>query len=201
MQYTPQCTDQELVAGCREGKPLAQKALYQRYFGKMLGIAMRYTKHQEEAVEILNNAFLKVFTCLHKYEDQNNLAGWIAKIVFNTAIDFVRQHVKYKQVMDFEVQRDLPTHNDGLAHLQAADLFKLVQNLPTASRTVFCLYVIDGYKHKEIGDMLNITEGTSKWHLAYARQELQKMLQGQYKTEKKNKSNNNNKSEFKIAFS
>jgi RNA polymerase sigma factor (sigma-70 family) len=197
MQYTTQTTDQELVTGCREGKPLAQKALYQRYFGKMLGIAMRYTKHQEEAIEILNNAFLKVFTSLHKYEDQNNLAGWIAKIVFNTAIDFVRQHVKYKQVMDFEVAHDSPTFNDGLSQLQATDLYKLVQQLPTASRTVFCLYVIDGYKHKEIGTMLNITEGTSKWHLAYARQELQKMLQTQYKTEKKN----NNNGKLKIAFS
>jgi RNA polymerase sigma factor (sigma-70 family) len=197
MSYSNQSTDQELIVGCREGHPLAQKAIYQRYFGKMFGIALRYTKHQEEAIEILNNAFLKVFTCLHKYEDQNNLAGWIAKIVFNTAIDFVRQHVKYKQVMDFEVQQDAPTHNDGLSHLQAEDLYKLIQQLPTASRTVFSLYVLEGYRHKEIGEMLNITEGTSKWHLAYARQELQKMLQTQYKTEKKN----NSDGKFRIVFS
>lgn len=185
MRYSQQSTDQELIEGCRSSERLAQKCLYERYAGKMFGIAMRYTKHQEEAVEILNNAFLKVFTSLHKYEDQNNLGGWIAKIVFNTAIDFVRQHVKYKQVMDFEIQHEAPIHNQGIEQLQAEDLYRLIQQLPTASRTVFCLYVIDGYKHKEIAEMLRITEGTSKWHLAYARQELQRLLQTQQKQEKK----------------
>jgi RNA polymerase sigma factor (sigma-70 family) len=185
MRYTPQSTDQELIEGCRNTDRLAQKCLYERYSGKMFGIAMRYTKHQEEAIEILNSAFLKVFTSLQKYEDQNNLGGWIAKIVFNTAIDFVRQHVKYKQVMDFEAKHEAPIHNDGINQLQVEDLYRLIQQLPTASRTVFCLYVLDGYKHKEVAEILGITEGTSKWHLAYARQELQRLLQAQQKRENK----------------
>jgi len=185
MRYTSQSTDQELIQGCRNADRMAQKCLYERYAGKMFGIAMRYTKHQEEALEILNSAFLKVFTSLQKYEDQNNLGGWIAKIVFNTAIDFVRQHVKYKQVMDFETKHEAPLHNEGLQQLQAEDLYNLIQQLPAASRTVFCLYVIEGYKHKEVAELLGITEGTSKWHLAYARQELQRLLQQQQKRESK----------------
>jgi RNA polymerase sigma-70 factor (ECF subfamily) len=185
MRYTSQSTDQELIEGCRNVDRVAQKYLYERYSGKMFGIAMRYTKHQDEAIEILNSAFLKVFTSLQKYEDQNNLGGWIAKIVFNTAIDFVRQHVKYKQVMDFEAKHEAPIHNDGLNHLQVEDLYALIQQLPTASRTVFCLYVLDGYKHKEVANILGITEGTSKWHLAYARQELQRLLLVQQKKENK----------------
>lgn len=185
MRYTSQSTDQELIQGCRNVDRMAQKCLYERYAGKMFGIAMRYTKHQEEALEILNSAFLKVFTSLQKYEDQNNLGGWIAKIVFNTAIDFVRQHVKYKQVMDFETKHEAPLHNEGLQQLQAEDLYNLIQQLPAASRTVFCLYVIEGYKHKEVAELLGITEGTSKWHLAYARQELQRLLQQQQKRESK----------------
>jgi RNA polymerase sigma factor (sigma-70 family) len=189
MRYSNQDNDQTLIEGCRQSDRLAQKCLYERYFSKMFGIALRYTKHQEEAIEILNNAFLKVFTSLHKYEDQNNLGGWIAKIVFNTAIDFIRQHIKYKQVMDFEATQEAPIHNEGMEHLQAQDLYNLIQQLPTASRTVFSLYVLDGYKHKEVADLLGITEGTSKWHLAYARQELQRMLQTQAKQEKKNTNN------------
>ena len=83
MKYTKKNTDKDLVEGCLRGHRLAQKQLYDRYFGKMLGIAMRYTKHQEEAIEILNASFLKVFNSLDKYKDNNNLAGWIDKIVFN----------------------------------------------------------------------------------------------------------------------
>lgn len=183
MRYSTKNTDKELVQGCRKGNRLAQKFLYERYFGKMLGIAMRYTKHQEEAIEILNAAFLKVFTSLDKYEDNNNLAGWIAKIVFNSAIDHVRRHTKYRKVMNFEVERDAAVYNDSINHLQAEDLYKLIQKLPTASQTVFCLYVIDGYKHKEVADMLDITVGTSKWHLANARKELQRLIRQQDREE------------------
>jgi RNA polymerase sigma-70 factor (ECF subfamily) len=176
MKYTKNSTDQELIAGCHQNERLAQKCLYERYFGKMMGIAMRYTRHQEEAIDILNTAFLKVFTSLDKYQDQSNLAGWIAKIVFNTAIDHVRRHAKYKDVMDFESTQDNPVSNLSLEHLQVEDLYRLIQRLPTSSRTVFCLYVIDGYQHKEIAELLGITVGTSKWHLANARKELQQML-------------------------
>ena len=176
MKYSNKSTDNELIQGCRQTNRLAQKFLYERFFGKMFGIAMRYTQNQEEALEILNNAFLKVFTSLDKYEDNNNLAGWIAKIVFNTAIDHVRRNTKYKQVMDFNVENDASVGNDSLGNLQAEDLYRLIQKLPTSSRTVFNLYVVDGYKHKEISEMLNISVGTSKWHLANARKELQEMI-------------------------
>lgn len=177
MKYSKHSTDQSLIQGCRKEDRLAQRMLYERYFGKMMGIAMRYTRHQEEAIDILNTAFLKVFTSLDKYQDQSNLAGWIAKIVFNTAIDHVRRHARYKDVMDFEVERDASVGNLSLDYLQAEDLYKLIQKLPTSSRTVFNLYVIEGYQHKEVAEILGITVGTSKWHLANARKELQRMIQ------------------------
>lgn len=176
MRYTSKHTDTQLVEGCRANARLAQKILYERYFGKMIGIALRYTKDKEEAIEILNAAFMKVFTSLDKYQDNNNLGGWIAKIVFNCSIDHVRRHTKYHQVMNFEIEKDKPVHNDSINNLQVEDLYKLIQQLPAASRNVFCLYVIDGYKHKEVAEMLEITVGTSKWHLANARKELQGML-------------------------
>lgn len=176
MKYSAKNTDKDLINGCRKEHRLAQKILYERYFGKMLGIAMRYTKQREEAVEILNAAFMKVFTSLNRYTDNNNLAGWIAKIVFNCSIDHVRRHTKYRKVMNFEIERDAPVLNDCINTLHIEDIFKLIQKLPTASRTVFCLYVVDGYKHKEVAEMLNITVGTSKWHLANARKELQRLI-------------------------
>ena len=161
MKYSIKSTDNELIHGCRQSNRLAQKCLYERFFGKMFGIAMRYTTNQEEALDILNNSFLKVFTSLDKYEDNNNLAGWIAKIVFNTAIDFVRRNTKYRQVMDFNVENDSPVSNDSMDNLQVEDLYRLIQKLPAASRTVFNLYVIDGYKHKDISEMLEISVGTT----------------------------------------
>ena len=96
--------------------------------------------------------------------------------MFNTAIDHVRRHAKYKEVMDFEVERDGAVNNLSLDYLQVEDLYRLIQQLPTSSRTVFNLYVIEGYQHKEIAEILGITVGTSKWHLANARKELQAML-------------------------
>ncbi len=176
MKYSKKSTDKELIQGCRQGHRIAQKYLYERFFGKMYGIAMRYTTNQEEALDILNTSFLKVFTSLDKYQDNNNLAGWIAKIVFNTAIDHVRRNTKYKQVMNFTVERDAPVQNDSVNHLNAEDLYKLIQQLPSSSRTVFSLYVIDGYKHKEVAEILDISVGTSKWHLANARKELRRMI-------------------------
>lgn len=183
MKYSNKSTDNELIQGCRQGNRIAQKYLYERFFGKMFGIAMRYTQNQEEALDILNTSFLKVFTSLDKYEDNNNLPGWIAKIVFNTAIDHVRRNTKYKQVMDFNIENDASVGSESMNNLNAEDLYKLIQQLPTASRTVFSLYVIDGYKHKEISDMLDISVGTSKWHLANARKELQEKITKQYNYE------------------
>ncbi len=176
MRYSPHSTDIELVEGCRNRNRLAQKYLYQRYFGKMLGIPMRYTGNKETATEVLNMAFFKVFKSIDKYEPSGKLHNWIAKIVFNASIDHVRQHTVYKQRMDFETEKEAVIQCEALENLLVEDLYKLIQLLPPASRTVFCMYCIDGYKHKEIAEQLNISVGTSKWHLAFAKKQLRKLL-------------------------
>ena len=176
MKFSPDSTDLDLVQGCLEGHRLAQKYLYQRYFGRMLGIAMRYTSNREEATEILNLAFLKVFDHLDQFRGTGALGGWIARIVFHTAIDHVRAQTSYRKTIDFNAEGELPVENDAIEQLAAEDLFKVIQKLPNASRTVFCLYVIDGFKHHEIAEQLGISEGTSKWHLSEARKELKKLL-------------------------
>lgn len=170
--FTPQSTDAELVAGCRQQHRLAQCYLYQRYYGKMLGICMRYTSAREEAEDVLNRAFLKIFQHIGDYEEQGSLSSWMATLTLRTAIDYVRSRVKYRQVLDFDSDHDLPFDADALENLYAEDLYRLIQQLPKASRAVFSLYVVEGYTHPEIAEMLDINVNTSKWHLAEAKKQL-----------------------------
>ena len=176
MKFTPKSSDSDLILGCRKEHPLAQKYLYQRYFGKMLGISMRYTSNREEAIEVLNMAFFKVFTNLHQFTEPGSFTGWMARIVFNCSIDHVRKQVTYKKVIDLNSERETSINNEAISNLATEDLYKAIQMLTPASRTVFCLYVIDGYKHREIGVKLDISEGTSKWHLATAKKQLKDIL-------------------------
>lgn len=177
MHYTIHSTDADLIKGCRQKDRLAQKYLYKRYYGKMLGICMRYTNHKEEAIDVLNRAFLKVFQNLGKYEETGALGGWIARIVFRTAIDYVRSTVKYREVMDYNTERENSIGADAIEQLYAEDIYKLIQELPPTNRAVFSLYVIDGYKHREIAELLKIKLNTSKWHLAEAKKQLRVLLE------------------------
>jgi len=137
---------------------------------------MRYTKDREEADDVMNRSFLKVFNSFEKYEDQGSLSGWIAKIVFNTSIDFIRQRAKYQEVMDFNSEKEVTIAAEVIDQLFAEDLFHEIQKLPDTTRTVFSLYVIDGYKHREIAELLKINVNTSKWHLANGKKQLRDVL-------------------------
>ena len=176
MPYSIHSTDIELVKGCQKQHRLAQKYLYQRYYGRMLGICMRYTNHREEATDVLNRAFFKVFQSIKKYKSSGALGGWIAKIVFHTAIDDVRSKTKYREVMDFNTEKETTIDAEAIEQLYAEDLYKIIQQLPENTRAVFSLYVVDGYKHREIAEILNISINTSKWHLAQGKQLLQKKV-------------------------
>ena len=176
MSYHAQSPDDELRQGCLLGHRLAQKHLYQRYYGQFLGIPMRYTGNRSEAVDVLNQAFLKIFDCMGQYQSTGSFAGWMARIVFNTSIDYVRRQTAYHKKVALGIEVERPVQSEVFGHLAAEDLYRLVQTLPPATRSVFCLYVVDGYKHAEIGDMLGIDEGTSKWHLSEARRKLRQLL-------------------------
>jgi RNA polymerase sigma factor (sigma-70 family) len=180
--YHAKSTDESLLQGCIERHRLAQQYLYQRYYGRLLGIPMRYCGHRDEAEEVLNVAFLKIFDCAAQYQGTGVLAGWMARIVFHTTIDFIRKRNSYRRLHDHQTEADRPIDNPVLDQLAVEDILALVQRLPTATRSVFSLYVLEGYKHHEIGTLLGIDEGTSKWHLSRARQMLQKMLETQEKS-------------------
>ncbi len=176
-KYDHKSSDEDLRAGCLSKVRSAQEALYKKYFGQLLGIPMRYTGDRNDAVDILNQAFLKIFDCLHQYQNSGSFPGWMARVVFNTTIDHVRRKTAYQKKVSFGVEAEKPIDNEAVSNLNSEYLFALIQKLPASSRAVFCLYVIDGHKHAEIAEILNIDEGTSKWHLSEARRRLKSMLE------------------------
>lgn len=142
----------------------------------MMQLCLRYTKNEHDATEVLNNGFLKIFRTIHKYEPaQASLYTWIRIIVINSCLDFIKQKVKIK---NYELQdvHEVKINAEAIEKMNASQLLYLVRQLPHATQTVFNLFVIERYNHKEIAKLLNIREGTSKWHLSEARKKLQQMI-------------------------
>ena len=169
--------DIELINGCINNNRKAQEQLYARFYGPMASICLRYTKNEDDAIEVLHNGFLKVYKNIHTYDmSKASLYTWIRKIVVNSAIDFIRQRNRFA-VVELEKAEEPGIDADAVQRLSAQELLKLVQQLSPATQTVFNLYVIEGYNHREIANLIGISEGTSKWHLSEARRQLQKLLQ------------------------
>ena len=169
---------ESIITGCIKGDRKAQEKLYKNYYGTMASLCLRYTKNESDAVEALNNGFLKVFKNLQRYESgQASLYTWIRTIVIHSCIDFLK--VKEKWVQPHELDESVEVHipAEAIGRMRTVELLQLVRELPPATQAVFNLYVMEGYNHREIGKMLGISEGTSKWHLSEARKSLQKMIQ------------------------
>lgn len=177
MQYDTNSTDLELRKGCLAGDRLAQKLLYQRYYGKLLGIPMRYTGDPEAAKALMNDAFLQIFNSLGNYREEGSFMGWLSTLTFRTTMDHLRFEQRYRERVVLDIKEIHPaTSNKVESKLAAEDIFQFIQQLPDHLRVVFSLYVIDGYKHEEISQLLGIKLSTSKWRLAKAREVLQKAL-------------------------
>ncbi len=175
-----QPSEKKILKGCRNGNPKYQKMLYEAFYGKMKSICLRYSKDSEEARDILQEGFLKVFKNIHKFKGEGSLEGWIRRIVVNTSINYYHKNSKHRNIFSLEdVYHIQESHLDVnnpyvIDDLSYKDLLRLIRSLPPAYQTVFNLYVIEGYNHREIGEMLGISEGTSKSNLAKARMRLKK---------------------------
>lgn len=180
MPISANSTDEELRLACLKGDRRAQQALYQKYYGKLLGIPMRYTGNQVEAKDLLNQAFLQIFRSLPDYTDSGSFAGWMSTITFRVTMDHLRMEQRYRERYRMEVPERTAIDSRIEGQLEAADIFRCIQQLPDYLRVVFSLYVIDGYQHKEIAAMIGITPDTSKWRLRKARQLLQAALEQDY---------------------
>jgi RNA polymerase sigma factor (sigma-70 family) len=169
-----------IISGCITGNRKAQESLYRNFYRSMVSLCLPYTKNEEDAVEVLNNGFLKVFKNIQRYDPgQASLYTWIRTIVIHSCLDFIKakQRLGQHEVLNDEVEVQIPA--EVIGRFKAAELLQLVRKLAPATQAVFNLFVIEGYGHKEIATMLGISEGTSKWHLSDARKHLQQMIQQQ----------------------
>lgn len=168
--------ESELIDGCRRNERTAQKALYDLMAPKMLSVCCRYVKVRMEAEDILVTSFMKVFDRLDQFKNEGSFEGWIRKIVVNEALSYLRKNKNMYLETDLEVADREADIRSLDTDLEAADLLKLVSELPTGYRMIFNLYAIDGYSHKEISEQIGITESTSKSQLSRARMHLQARL-------------------------
>ena len=170
-------TEQLLIKDCTSGDRAFQTKLYNLFAPKMLGVCLRYAKNKEEAEEILQEGFLRVFTYINTFKGTGSFEGWIRKIMVNCALFRYRNKSTLQPVIRLDTfGHDVADGADIASNLDAKELLSLVQTLPAGYRIVFNLYVFEGYKHREIAEALGISEGTSKSNLSDARTFLQKAL-------------------------
>lgn len=172
-------TDAELIAGCIDNDRRCQNALYKKYFPLMSNIALRYSANQDEAIHRLNSGYLKVLQNIHKYDSNFAFATFIRTILINHMIDEHRKDKKSRVNEEWSEQHETINgyaHNQGEARLEEQDLLDMLNILPEMSKKVFNLFVIDGYTHQQIGELLEMSEGTSKWHVSDARKRLKEQL-------------------------
>jgi RNA polymerase sigma factor (sigma-70 family) len=165
------------IEGCLKEDRKAQKRVYETYFPLMLAIVRRYIKDEEEALDVLNQGFIKIFKKIEQYHVGNSFEGWCKRIIINTALDHLRSNKRYKDVFSFEaIMPTYQVYNDGLNNMSMQELMTIIDSVSPVSKVVFNMFVIDGYSHKEISQNLNISVGTSKWHLSSARKQIQAKL-------------------------
>lgn len=172
-------SEEDLINRCLKNEAKAQEQFYQRFAPKMYGVCMRFAKSQMEADDILQEGFIKVFINLKSYRNEGSLEGWIRRTIVNTAINLFKKNAKHQNNIDIDktdAAHQLNYNARAIDNLNMEELLKLISKLPSGYRMVFNLNVIEGYTHKEIGELLQISENTSKSQLSRARQTLQKQI-------------------------
>lgn len=166
-----------LIQGCKRNDRESQRLLHKHYYSYAMSICVRYCRTVEEAKEVVNDGFLKVFLRIDQYKVSTSFNGWIRRIMINTCIDLYRKEVKHYSAYGSEAAAKVAGEENVLDELSYAELIEMVQQLSPAYRAVFNLYVLDGYTHKEIGSLLGISDGTSKSNLLKAREILKRRIE------------------------
>lgn len=170
-------TDEAILQGCLNKERAAQKALYDKYSAKMLAICYRYAHNLADAEDMLQESFIKIFSHIHQFEGKGSLEGWVRKVVIHSSINQLKKNKKFSDCIDilpmaeYIMQKERQT-----ANLQSKDIIECIRMLPVGYRTVLNLYAIEGYAHREIAEMLNIEESTSRSQYVRAKQMLERML-------------------------
>jgi RNA polymerase sigma factor (sigma-70 family) len=171
--------EEDLINGCKKGENDAFRLLYKKYSSKMLVVCLRYTNSRPEAEDVLQEGFIKVFKSIHQFRNEGSFEGWLKRVMVNTALESFRKQKKM-ELVDYEFIPESESSSifegNALNNFEIKDLLKMIQELPKGCNVVFNLFAIEGYSHKEISDMLNISEGTSKSQVSRARSLLQKAI-------------------------
>jgi len=177
IQSNHSISESDLIQGCIAGDRRFQEHLYKKFAAKMFAICLRYSNKAEDAQDILQDGFVKVFKNLNRYRGDGSFEGWVRRIFVNTAIEHYRRNTNLYPVTESHENALETKELSALDSLSMKDLMNIIQQLSPGYRTVFNLYAVEGYSHKEIADMLGISEGTSKSQLARARGVLQQLIE------------------------
>lgn len=170
-------TEQSIIAGCLQNDPLAQRELYNRYSPKMLSVCYRFAQNREDAEDMLQEGFIKVFTQIHTFQNKGAFEGWIRRIVIHTCINLLKKHKKFHEQLSLEYAETVQFREETIpSMMQARQVVECIRQLPLGYRTVLNLYAIEGFSHKEIGTMLDIEESTSRSQYTRAKNMLEAML-------------------------
>ncbi|MEZ4984967.1 MAG: sigma-70 family RNA polymerase sigma factor [Saprospiraceae bacterium] len=168
--------ERDLILACIRKERWAQQVLYEEFYSSLMAICLRYSTSEDEAMDMLHESFIKIFRSIGKYQPGTSLGAWMRRITVNTAIDSYRRNTR-RRTEDIDTAYGLSTQEaDAISHYSEKEILAAVQKLTPVYRTVFNLYVVEGYSHKEIADKLDITESTSRSNLVKARMKLQEML-------------------------
>lgn len=168
-----------MIKGCQQADAKAQKLLYEHFASPMYGVCLRYLKNQMDAEEALLNGFMKIYQHIGNFAHKGSFEGWVRRIMVNEALAFLRKKEPLHMAIEDSYVQVADTNGRADHNLAEGELMELLRSLPAGYRAVFNLYAIEGYSHKEIADMLHISEGTSKSQLSKARVMLQRRLSGQ----------------------
>ena len=169
-------SEHELIQGCIRNDRRSQEQLYKRYYHTMMTMCMKYTRDEDKSLLILNDGFLKVFQKIGTFRSEGSFEGWIRRLIYHTMADHYKKEKSYIRFIQFEPTDDRPAPASQSDALEFEDLVRLLDRIPDRSAEVFRLFAIEGYSHEEIGEKMNISEGTSKWHLSNARERLRLMI-------------------------
>jgi RNA polymerase sigma factor (sigma-70 family) len=188
-------TEEQMLAGSVKNNAAAQEAFYQRFSPRMLGVCYRFAKNREDAEDMLQEGFIKIFTQLHQYRNEGSLEGWVRRIIVHTCINVLKKNKKFSDTVDLVYANEYYTKEDLVPSIiQAKQIIECIRMLPLGYRTVLNLYAIEGYSHKEIGEILEIGESSSRSQYTRAKAMLEGILVSRNIIEKNQYRNNYSKS-------
>ena len=168
---------EQLLIGCRDNKRKSQELLFRHFYGFAMQVALRYSRDEMDAADIVSQGFVKIFKSIHSYDTaKGSLHAWIKRIIVNEGLDHIKSRQRFSENVELETVPEPEIQSAVIEQMGADEIMNIVKRLPPATHAVFMLYAVEGYNHREIANRLQISEGTSKWHLSEARKFLQQEL-------------------------